>query len=132
MDVAVAVVQPVAEFDAELEGAVGAADELGLVEAEPVDPIVELGDGRLADPNGSDLVGFDQGDRSDIPQEGREDRRGQPPGRSAAGNDDVVRRALDHRRIGTRTRQRKCTAGSRVSVNCRGQAPEQAAVAAGA
>jgi hypothetical protein len=80
---------PASELDAELERPVGGSKKLGLVEAEADDEVVDLRDRRLADPDGADLVGFDQRDRGAVAEEAGEGCGGDPSSRSAASNDNI-------------------------------------------
>ena len=63
MDVGVALASPVDELDAEFEGGVGRLHELLFIEAEHAIEIDDVGDGRFADADRADLVGFHQRDR---------------------------------------------------------------------
>jgi hypothetical protein len=81
--------EPVDELDAELEAAVGGAQEFGLVDAEPDEEIMDLRDRRLADADGADLVGFDQRDRGAVTEETSKGRRRHPASGAAAGNHDI-------------------------------------------
>jgi hypothetical protein len=60
VDVAVALPPPVDELDAELDGTLGFPQEFILVEAEGAVEEADLRDGRLADADGADRVGFDE------------------------------------------------------------------------
>lgn len=62
MDIAVADPCPVAEFDTELEGRVGAPHEIGLIDAEPLIEKADVRHGGLADADRSDLFRLDQHD----------------------------------------------------------------------
>ena len=68
MEIAVAQPAPVDEFDAELERALGFANEFALVEAERLVEGADRRDRRLADADGADFLGFDQGDRAILAQ----------------------------------------------------------------
>jgi hypothetical protein len=89
---------PVDELDAELERALGRGDELVLVDAEHPVESDQRRDGRLADADGADLLGFDQRDLGDaVVEEAREGRRGHPAGGAAADDDDIADRMFVHR-----------------------------------
>src|ERR1051325_3560358 len=97
MQVAVSEPAPVAELDAELEGRLGATDEVVLVDAE--EPVEQLDrrDGGFPDADRSDLRRLDQldaGDRSvaDPRQRGRR----HPAGRAAADDGDAADRLAWH------------------------------------
>jgi hypothetical protein len=86
VDVAVADLAPVLERDAQLEGRLAGAHELGFVEIEQGVEGACGGDGRLPHPDGADLVGLDQGDVQQRPQLPRQGGGGHPAGRAAAGD----------------------------------------------
>ena len=82
---------PVLELDSQLEGRLGLANDLVLIDPQHLDEADDRWDGRLADPDGADLGGFDQPDATvQIPQQLGEARRGHPPGGSAADDDDAA------------------------------------------
>src|SRR3982751_7122145 len=90
--------EPLGEFDAELERRVGAAEEIGLVEAKADDQVMDLRDRRFADPDRSDLIGFDERDGGAVAEKANEGCCGNPACSSAAGNDDIEGRGLAHRK----------------------------------
>jgi hypothetical protein len=86
VEVVFADLQPVAEADAELVGAVGGAQELGFVDA---DDLVVLADGRkgsLADADAADDL-----DAGAAFQPGDQGGGRHPAGAAAADNDDAVK-----------------------------------------
>src|SRR3546814_13114131 len=64
MDIAMAGTDPVDEFDPELVGRVGFADELVLVDAEQRVEQADLRNRRLADADGADRLALDQDRKS--------------------------------------------------------------------
>jgi hypothetical protein len=91
VEVVFADLQPVAEADAELVGAVGGAQELGFVDA---DDLVVLADGReggLADADDADVLGLDDLDAGAAFQPGDQGGGRHPAGAAAADNDDAVK-----------------------------------------
>ncbi len=104
--------QPVGEFDAELEAGVGAPQEIGLVDPQPDQQIVNLRDRRLADADGADRIRFDQGDRRGIAEKACEGGGRHPTRCPAAGDHDVEGsrvahvRPSQHRALPTSSRAR--------------------------
>ncbi len=87
MEMHIAGFAPVAKLDAQLEGAVGARDEIGFVDAEHG---VELGDERhrrLTDADRSDVVGFDQDDLGKGRRQEAREQCGRHPSRGPAAGD---------------------------------------------
>src|SRR5437868_8651420 len=74
---------PIDKLDPELEGRLALADHLQRVDAGECNEVADVGNSRLAYPDRSDLVGFDQPDL-DLAQPLREHRGGHPSGRAAA------------------------------------------------
>jgi len=60
MDIGVTLLSPVDEFDAELERALGFADEFDLVDANKRVMSLDVRNGRFADPDDADVVRLDQ------------------------------------------------------------------------
>ena len=64
--VAVAVLAPVFELDAELDTAVGCFEKISLIEAQGVVEIDDGGDCGLADANNANVVRLNESDRNDL------------------------------------------------------------------
>ena len=62
MDIAVAYSSPVVELNAELERALRLPDEFGLIDSQQAIELRKRWDGRFADPDDTDLLGFNQDD----------------------------------------------------------------------
>src|SRR5687768_9705017 len=88
MEIAVADHPPIVELDSELERRLGGPHELGLVDAEKAVESEQRRDGALADADGADCVGLDQGDFRARTQRPRNRRGRHPSGGAAAGDDD--------------------------------------------
>src|SRR3546814_14834361 len=88
MEVAVVRAAPALEFDAELDRAVRRAEEFGGSEAQVAVEFVERRHGRFADADGSDRLGFDEGDAERLPRDSADERSGSHPARGDAANDD--------------------------------------------
>src|SRR5271155_5132005 len=81
---------PAQELNAELVGGLGGADESPLIDAEPLYQADEGRNRGLTDPDGSDLFGLDQLDAAQRRfQMMAEHRGGEPPGSTAADDDDL-------------------------------------------
>src|SRR5437868_14121656 len=90
MNVAIAGMVPVAEFDAELEGCPGGAHELGLIQAEHVVELLDVGQRRLAHADDPDFVRFDENDAVRLARQAADYGRGShPPGGAAAEDHDA-------------------------------------------
>ena len=63
MEIARSLARPVHEFDAQLERRLGCAHQLRFGDAEEQIELQHVGDGRFADADDADLVGFDQRQR---------------------------------------------------------------------
>ena len=90
MDVPIALARPVLEGDRELDGAARGPQKFAFVEVEDLVKTQYRGEGRFADANGADLLGFDQRDVEHCPELLGQRRRGAPTRSSAAGNDDFA------------------------------------------
>ena len=86
--VAVTFAPPVHELDAELEGGLGLADELVLIDPQHVIEEHDGGDGRLAHADRADILGLDQGDLHPRSHHLGQSRRGHPARRAAADDGD--------------------------------------------
>src|SRR5207244_9031670 len=97
---------------AQLVGSAGGGEELGLVDAERLVEQGDRRDGRFADPDDANLIGFDQCDRhsgeAETPQRGR----GHPPRRAASDNDDPALRFHHSNSLGAAARRRRSAAGA--------------------
>ncbi len=82
---------PVVEQDAELEGRLGGAHELGLVDAEQTIEGDERRNGRFPHPDRADGVGFDQGDADRLAKRTGDGSGRHPSGGPASGDDDAIR-----------------------------------------
>jgi hypothetical protein len=88
---------PVDELDAQLEDALGLADEVVLVEAEHGVEQADLRDRRLAHADDADLLGLDQGDGRVVRPEDLGHGRGRhPAGRAAADDEDAADAGIGH------------------------------------
>ena len=90
VDIAVADATPVDEFDAQLEAALGGADELVLVDLERRVEVLDVRDRGFAHTDDADLVGLDQFDSVAWPQQFGQRRGGHPAGGAATDDDDVA------------------------------------------
>ena len=81
VDVARAFRAPVDEIDPELERRLGRPHHIGFVDADGIVEILDVRQGRFADPDDPDLVGFDKAD----PAPARREQRNQPCGRHPTG-----------------------------------------------
>lgn len=87
MDVAVARATPLDELDAQLERALGAAQELVLIQFQRLVEHADVRDGGFADTDDADLIAFDQTDLVLVAEQGGKGRRGHPAGGAAADHD---------------------------------------------
>ena len=91
--------RPADEFDAELESPLRRAEEIILVDPEPLIEQANLRDRRLAHADRADRIGFDQSDAGPLRQEACERGSRHPPCGSAADDDDAPDRGSRGRRI---------------------------------
>src|SRR5262249_11841215 len=96
MDIGITEPPPVTEFDTEFEGGTRLPHEVRLVEAEGGVEKADVGNGRLADPDDSDLRGFNEPDCALMLQDFRERCGRHPAGRSPADDHDVPDSAFGH------------------------------------
>jgi hypothetical protein len=87
VDVAVARATPLDELDAQLERALGAAQELVLIQFQRLVEHADVRDGGFADTDDADLIAFDQTDLVLVAEQGGKGRRGHPAGGAAADHD---------------------------------------------
>src|SRR5882672_11219814 len=92
MDVVVARGTPAAELDAELEGALGLAQELGFPDAEHVVEDLDVRQRGLTHADRADLVGFDQGEGIGRGVDQPRQAGGAHPARRTAADDDHPKR----------------------------------------
>ena len=64
--VAVAVLAPVLELDAELDATVGCLEKISLIEAQGIVEIDNWGDCGLTDADNADVVRLNESDRNDL------------------------------------------------------------------
>jgi len=95
---------PVDELDAELEGRAGAADEFVFIEPEQLMEQHQRRNRGLTDPDCPDLGRLDHLDRAPLLERACETRRGHPPGRTAADDDDLANRIAHARSRSTKSR----------------------------
>src|SRR5438045_5989562 len=112
VDVSLVGLAPAVEGDAELVRAARRGEELGLVDAARLVEQGARGDGRLADADDADLVGFDQRDRHSREAEPPQRGRGHPPRRAASDNDDPSLRFHHSNSLGAAARRRQSAAGA--------------------
>ena len=94
VDVAVALAAPILECDSELEGRLGGAHELALIDPHQMVEGPVRRDGRLAYSDRADGIGFHEGDVEQGAEQAGKRRRCDPARRAAPGNDnspDVLR-----------------------------------------
>jgi len=92
VEVAIANARPIHEFDAELEGALRRADELGLVDFQQLVEQFQVRHRGFAHADGADLFGFDQPDREGAREQLGQGGRGHPACGATADDHDVADR----------------------------------------
>src|SRR5450755_3202218 len=100
MEVGVSDTRPVAKFDAELEAALGATDEIVLIDSQCAVEQPDRRNCRLADADGADIRRLDQADRPEAALKlARQDRGGHPTGGAAPDDRDAVNALSGHRAL---------------------------------
>jgi len=94
VEVAVALPRPVDKFNAQLEGALRAPQELGLVQPQHLVEGLDRRDGGFAHADGADLVALDQRDGAAPTHRTRQRGGRHPAGRAAADDHDAAQRAV--------------------------------------
>ncbi len=118
MEVALSRLQPVDEFDAQLEAALGRAQERVFVDAEQGVEQCDRRNRRFAHTDRADRLGLDQGDaRGACAEHAHQGRRGHPARAAAADDGDVAQRLAGihvrgHRRRRAAERDGMCVAPS--------------------
>ena len=91
VDIGIANPAPVTELDPEFEGGIGEGHQLAFVQAKALIEKAHMGQGGLADADGSDLFRFHQGDlKSEWLEQARQTRRCHPAGCASACDDDSL------------------------------------------
>src|SRR5882724_9880550 len=98
MEISMPGLSPAPEFDTQLVGGLRLLHELSFIETDNLIEPVNGRNGGFAHSDGTDVVGFDQRDRT-LPQvDGSAQRRGgHPAGRAAADDDDLADAIVPHR-----------------------------------
>ncbi len=90
VDVAVALLPPIDELDAEFEGGLGALHELDFVELDQLIVFLDRRNGRFTDADDADRFAFNQLDVVEPLEQLPEQRGGHPPGRATANDENLV------------------------------------------
>src|SRR5687767_10973849 len=92
MDIGRSEKTPVDELDAKLERSLRAAHHLGFVDADGVVEVLHVRKGRFADPDDTDLIGFDEAHSAAVAgQQRSQPGGGHPAGRATTQDYDIER-----------------------------------------
>ena len=87
---------PVNELDAQLEGALGMAQEIILIKTKALIKQLDRGDGGFTNADHADVLGFNQADPAIAAQGIDQSRRRHPSGGAAADNSDMANFTIIH------------------------------------
>ena len=96
MHVAIAILTPVLELDAQLDAALSRFEKFGLLKTEGVVEIDDGGNGCLADTDNPNVIRLNQGNRNDFAQRARKKSRRVPPCGTSTDDDHSIDSATCH------------------------------------